>query len=164
MKEQQPALSVGSRNDAAMVTADLSVEQALDRLIDNHSAPPQPQVTQPELLPMLEPNVGVRVSLPSELSRFGAQWEGAGLVAVRDHQAASLRYRMPGHRVTVYVYDPRKVPVHRSLQQRLILNDPIYMGDWRGYKVAAKQHQGVGYAMATDLDDAQIAELIAAIH
>ena len=67
--------------------------------------------------------------------------------------------------MTVYVYDPSKVPVHRSLQRRLILNEPIYPGKWRGYTVAAKQNQGVGYAVATDMDDdSQIAELVTAIH
>ncbi len=181
--QNAPLAKVNPHPTPSVLSSDLGVEQALDRLIDYHSSPPQPQVTQPELLPALEPNVGVRVHLPEEFDRFGAQWEGAALVRVSNHQAASLRYRIPEpslmgkgsllapraagseHRVTVYVYDPSKVPVHRSLQRRLILNDPIYLGKWRGFTVAAKQNEGVGYAVATDIsDDSQIADLVRAIH
>lgn len=170
-------------SSASVMNPSLGIEHALDRLIDHHSSPPQPQVTQPELLPALEPNVGVRVHLPSSLARFGARWEGAALVPVSNHQAASLRYRIParrvlprsteypmvssaiGHRVTVYVYDPSKVPVHQSLQRQLVRDEPIYLGKWRGYTVAAKQNRGVGYAVATDIDDdSRIAELVTAIH
>ena len=98
------------------------------------------------------------------LDKFGAHWEGASLVSVRNHQAASLRYRMPGRRVTVYVYDPRKVSVHGSLPERLVGNAPVYVGEWRGYTVAAKENHGIGYAMASDLDDDTTAELLTEIH
>ncbi|MEN9577934.1 MAG: hypothetical protein RJA70_943 [Pseudomonadota bacterium] len=158
------SLAPGAATAAAVFSPDLNVEAALDSLIDYHSSPPEPQVTQQDLLPGFEQNVGVRVRLPADMARFGAQWEGANLIPMRNSQAASLRYRMPGHRVTLYVYDPRKVPVQDSLQQRLVLDQPIYLGEWRGYSIAAKQHRGVGYALATDLDDARITELITAIH
>lgn len=152
----------GSASAEATV-ANVDFEQALDQLIDNHSSPPRFQVTQPELVTAFEPNVGVRVRLPS-LAQYGAQWEGASLVAVSRHSAASLRYRMPGHRVTIYVYDPRKMQVRQHLKPRMLRNKPIYVGQWRGYSVAAKENKGVGYALAADLDDAATAELITAIH
>lgn len=156
---------VESAGDPKSITAraDLSVDQALDRLIDYHSAPPPAQVTSADELPLFDRDVGVRVHAPS-LDKFGARWEGASLVSVRNHQAASLRYRMPGRRVTVYVYDPRKVSVHGSLPRRLVGDAPVYVGEWRGYTVAAKENLGIGYAMASDLDDATTAELLTEIH
>lgn len=141
----------------------VNVDQALDRLIDYHSAPPPAEVTEADLLPTFERNVGVRVRAP-RLDKFGASWEGANLVSMRNSQAASLRYRMPGKRFTVYVYDPRKVPVHRSLERRMVHDHPVYVGEWRGYTVAAKENRGIGYAMASDLDDVMTTELLTEIH
>ncbi len=138
-------------------------EHALDRLIDYHSSPPNPQVTSPELLPSFEPTVGVRLKLPS-LAEYGARWEGASLVPVTNHQAAYLRYQMPGHRVTVYVYDAGKVRVHNQLERRIIREHPVYVGSWRGYTVAAKESRGIGYAMTADLDDQQLARMLTALH
>jgi anti-sigma factor RsiW len=146
-----------------VAAAQVTMEGALDRLIDYHSSPPESQVTEANLLPTFEPNVGVRIRAP-ELGAYGAHWEGASLVPVVNHQAAFLRYRMPGHRVTVYVFDPRKVPVHNHLERRVVGDDPIYIGQWRGYSVAARENRGVGYAMAADLDDQAITQLIRSIH
>jgi hypothetical protein len=42
-------------------------------------------------------------------------------------------------------------------------SEPVYERSWRGYSVAAKISQGVGYAVATDLDEARSAELVRAI-
>jgi anti-sigma factor RsiW len=148
---------------ATSIDGSAGIDQALDRLIDVHSAPPPAQVTNQELLPTLERDVGVRVHAP-QLDKFGASWEGANLIAVRNSQAASLRYRMPGRHFTVYVYDPRKVPVHQSLTRRMVHERPVYVGEWRGYTVAAKENAGIGYAMASDLDDVKTAELLTEIH
>jgi anti-sigma factor RsiW len=151
---------------ATLASAALGMEDTLDRLIDHHSSQPQPQVTEASLLPTFEPNVGVRIRLPS-LAQYGAHWEGASLVPVVNHQAASLRYSMPGHRVTVYVFDPRKLAVRRPLERLerpAVDPEPVYVGQWRGYSVAAKERRGVGYAMAGDLDDQEILRLISSIH
>lgn len=139
------------------------IEQALDRLIDHHSAPPAAQVTNLELLANFDRDVGVRVHAP-RLDKFGASWEGADLVKVRNSQAASLRYRMPGRRFTVYMYDPRKVSVSGNLERRMVRDHPVYVGEWRGYTVAAKENQGIGYAMASDLDDDMTAQVLTEIH
>lgn len=159
--EESSGLRTAQRLD--VVSASLGMEGALDRLIDYHSSPPLPQVTEPQLLPALEPNVGVRVQAP-RLEAYGATWEGASLVPLDKHQAAYMRYRMPGHRVTVYVYDPRKVPVHHPLEKRVIGSQPIYVGQWRGYSVAARENRGVGYAMAADLEAPELTQLISSIH
>jgi anti-sigma factor RsiW len=151
------------RAPVQLASASDGIEGALDRLIDYHSSPQEPQVTEANLLPTFEPNVGVKIRLPS---LNGAHWDGASLVSVVNYQAASLAYSMPGHRVTVYVFDPRRVPVRQPLERvarRVTGEEPVYVGQWRGYSVAAKERRGVGYAMTGDLDDQEILQMISSI-
>ena len=64
--------------------------------------------------------------------------------------------------MTVYVFDPRAVPLHTNkLKTRWIEQRAVYAGKLRGYSVAATESQhGVGYALATDLDDDESARLV----
>lgn len=142
----------------------LSPEEALDRMIDWHSAPPEPQVTRPELVPQLERDVGVRLPVVN-LARYGALWQGGSVVRVRDDRpAAYFRYRTTdNHRVTVYVYNPARIPLHASLEPRIVREQPVYEGYRRGYTIVAQLRRGVGYAVTTDLDEPSSAELVQAI-
>jgi hypothetical protein len=142
----------------------LSPEEALDRMIDWHSAPPEPQVTRPELVPQLERDVGVRLPVVN-LARYGALWQGGSVVRVRDDRpAAYFRYRTTdNHRVTVYVYNPARIPLHASLEPRIVREQPVYEGYRRGYTIVAQLRRGVGYAVTTDLDEPISAELVQAI-
>lgn len=141
-----------------------TLEGALDRLIDYHSAPPEPEVTSVELLPRLEPDVGVRMQLP-KLDAYGARWEGASLVPVRNNQrAASFRYQLPKNRVTLYVFNASRLRVEDSPHLQRETPQPVYFGQWRGYNVAAKETRGVGYALATDMDGPAVARMINDIH
>lgn len=144
--------------------ASLAPEDILDRMIDYHTAPPKPQVTEPKLLPELERDVGVRVPLPS-LVQYGAEWQGGSVVRVRrDQPAAYLRYRTRDHHsVTVYVYNASRIPLHAGLKPRMFREEPVYQGNWRGYSIAAQLRQGVGYAVTTDLDESRSAELVRTI-
>lgn len=144
--------------------ATLAPEDILDRMIDYHTAPPKPQVTEPKLLPELERDVGVRVPLPS-LVQYGAEWQGGSVVRVRrDQPAAYLRYRTRDHHsVTVYVYNASRIPLHAGLKPRMFREEPVYQGNWRGYSIAAQLRQGVGYAVTTDLDESRSAELVRTI-
>jgi anti-sigma factor RsiW len=137
-----------------------NVEQLVDELVKYHSEAPAPEVTQPTMVPGLEPRVGVPVRLPS---LHGAQWEGASVVPMRDRRAASLRYNLGNHRVTVYVYDSDRFRLRAMLEPRVVRNQPVYVGTRRGYSIAAREQRGVGYAVATDLDDRESAELVASI-
>jgi anti-sigma factor RsiW len=145
-------------------TAGLGPQELLDLFIDYHTAPPAPEVTEAKLVPELERDVGVRVPLPS-LAAYGAEWQGGSLVRVpRTQPAAYLRYRTrDAHRVTVYVYNATRIPLHASLERRIVREEPVYEGYWRGYSIAAQLRHGVGYAVATDLDEARSAELVRAI-
>ena len=145
-------------------TAAVEPEELLDRLIDYHSAPPEPMVTRPELVPQLERDVGVRMPL-TNLSQYGALWQGGSVVRVRaDRPAAYFRYRtMDDHKVTVYVYNASRLPLHAGLEPRMFREEPVYEGYRRGYTIVAQLRRGVGYAVATDLEEPISAELVQAI-
>lgn len=149
--------------EAATVTA--SVDRLIEELVDHHASPPAPEVTEPSMIGNLEPEVGVPVHLPS-LKQYGARWEGASVlpvkVAPKDLRAASLRYRLGGHRVTLYVYDSSRFPLRATLEPRVVRNMPVYVGQRRGYSIAAVEKRGLGWAVATDLTDRESAELVAA--
>ena len=39
----------------------------------------------------------------------------------------------------------------------------MYVGNLRGYSIGAASHRGVGYAVASDLNDSETAEIVAAL-
>jgi anti-sigma factor RsiW len=142
-----------------------SVEKLIDELVANHQRASGPQFTEPALLPQLEPEVGVPVREPN-FKPFGARWEGVSVVPVSNQRAASLRYRIAGHKLTVYVYDSSRMPFGKRLERRLVVRDePVYVGSRKGVSIAATERSnGVGYAVATDLNDVESAELVASIY
>lgn len=165
------ARAAGSTANASLagnggnVTA--TVDQLIDELVTHHVSPQKPEVTEPGLVQRLEPEVGVPVQLPPSLSQYGARWEGASVVPVaqtRAQRAASLRYDLGGHRVTLYVYNSQRFPLRATLEPRVIRNLPVYVGSRRGYSIAAVEKRGVGYAVATDLNDRESAELVATLY
>ena len=140
-----------------------NADQLLEELVDHHMNARGPQVTEPSLLSQLEPEVGVPVNLPS-LKAYGARWEGGSVVPVSNQHAASLRYTMGGRHVTLYVYNSSRVPIESRLKARTVRNEPVYVGSRRGVSIAATEHRGVGYALASDLNDDESAELVAAVY
>jgi len=154
---------VASASTRANFSTPASVEKLLEDLVANHERS-SPQFTEPTLLPQLEPEVGVPVKLPN-FKQYGARWEGVSVVPVSNQRAASLRYRLAGHKLTVYVYDASRVPVRTTLQQRLVRDEPVYVGSRHGVSIAATERSnGVGYAVATDLNKDESAELVASIY
>jgi hypothetical protein len=153
----------------------VALDEALDELIDYHSAPPPSQMTEAKLVPQMERDVGVRVHLPNfEGARWAAnkdlrslgmpQWQGATVVPVRNQRAAYFRYNVGGHWVTLYMYNSGRFPVHRKLEERVVRDLPVYVGERRGYSIAARERKGIGYAVATDFNGTDSAELVASIH
>jgi anti-sigma factor RsiW len=140
-----------------------NADRLLEELVDHHMNAQRPQVTEPALLSQLEPEVGVPLKLPS-LKDYGARWEGGSVVPVSNQHAASLCYRVDGHRVTLYVYNSSRVPIEVKLKPRVVRNEPVYVGSRRGVSIAATEHRGVGYAIATDLNDDESAELVASVY
>jgi len=138
-------------------------EQVLDELVSYHAAPPEPQITEPTLVAGLEPEVGVPVRLPA-LKQYGASWVGGGVVPMKNQHAALFRYRLSDHPVTVYVYNAGRVPLRGVLEPRVVHNQPVHVGERRGYSIAAVERHGVGYAVATDMNNDESAELVSTIY
>ncbi|MCC6646807.1 MAG: zf-HC2 domain-containing protein [Polyangiaceae bacterium] len=150
----------------------MPLDGILDELVALHAQPLPPEVTTPEEVRKFDPFVGVPVEAP-KLQPFGARWVGGRILPIQGSRTAVLQYSMgSGHRVTVYVYDPSRVSTAgrgltagaspRLSRSRMVRNVPVLVGHVRGYNVAATEKKGVGYALATDLDEPESAELVAA--
>lgn len=167
-KAPSPKATAAARTEArASVTPDvLSPEQILDQFVDYHVNPGTPAIMEPKLLRQLDPEVGVPVRFPELAKNYGARWEGGDVVRLplRGLNAASLRFQLDGHRVTLYVYNSERVPIQRRLRERSSYREPVYVGYKRGYSIAATERRGIGYAVATDLSDLESAELVASLH
>ncbi len=65
------------------------------------------------------------------------------------------------HRVSLYVFDSKRVPLHANrLKARHIGARNVYVGNMRGYSVAASERNGVGYVLTSDLPDDESAKLV----
>lgn len=151
---------------AASVTD--QADQLIDELLRVHARGGDdlsPSVAEPSLVGQLEPAVGVPVRAPS-LAQYGASWVSGTVVRVssRGQHAALLKYRLGDRRVSVYIYDASHYPLRARLEPRVVRDVPVYVGQRRGYSIAATERRGVGYAATADLDDQATAELIAAAY
>lgn len=145
--------------ETAQSDAAAGIDDVLEQLV-NHHVRGKPEITEPRLLPTYEDEVGVRLRVPS-LMQYGARWEGGSVVRFKNHHVASLRYRLGNDRVTVYLYDSRRVPIENRLQQRYVGNETVYVGTRRGYSIGVTNRRGIGCAVASDLSDAETAEITA---
>lgn len=148
---------------APVAAAMMNPEQVLDELVDYHAKPPEPEITEPTQVLNLQPEVGVPVRAPS-LKQYGASWVGANVVPMKNQHAAYLRYRISNHPVTIYVYDAHRVPLRGVLEPMVVHNQPVHVGERRGYTIAAREQHGIGYAVATDLNDEESAELVTTMY
>jgi anti-sigma factor RsiW len=166
-RADRPLVAEGSDGHSmASMQMQMTPEQVLDELVDYHAAPPKPEITEPNDALRLEPEVGVPVRLPA-MKQFGASWEGGGVVPIvpmKNQRAAIFRYRISNHPVTVYIYNAGRVPLRGVLEPRVVHNQPVHVGERRGYSIAAREQRGVGYAIATDLNDDESAELVSTIY
>jgi anti-sigma factor RsiW len=147
---------------AAAAATEMNVDQLLDDLVDRHIEPAPPAVIEPTELVRFEPEVGVPVKFPS-LQQYGARWVGGRVVPVRNQRAASLRFHLAGHRMTLYVFNSERFPLKNKLEARVVKNEPVYVGWKRGYSIATTDRHGVGYAIASDLDHEENAEMVASL-
>jgi anti-sigma factor RsiW len=159
-RQQEVSMPDVARSGAAEAAA-IGFDSLIDDLVALHAHPLPPETTDPDELQRFDPLVGVPVRKPT-FQPFGASFNGARVHAMRDRRAALLQYTVQGnHRVTVYVFDPRAVPMQATLlQPRLVHERPVYVGRLRGYSVAAAEKSGVGYAVASDLNDDQSTQLV----
>lgn len=137
------------------------VEDPLAELVWNHAQPLPPERTDEQGVRAFERYVGVPVR-PSQFERGGAHLVGARLLPVRHEHAAMLEYRVgqgaSAQRVSVFIYDPRKIQVGGpDLTPRSVGTSQVRVGRNGGYSVAVTQHGGVGYTLASDIDQDQLA-------
>jgi anti-sigma factor (TIGR02949 family) len=83
---------------------------------------------------------------------------GARLANIRDRQAAYFIYNTGGAKVSVFVFDPRDLPLE-ARRHRIAGDHDIYLDGDRGYHVALWRDRGLGYAVASDLDEEQMFQL-----
>jgi anti-sigma factor RsiW len=153
----------------ASVAEPFNLEKVLDDIVQQHlDDRSTPAVTEASLVEGLAPEVGVPVHAPN-LLQYGARWEGGSVVPLSAQKAtplkaASLRYRLAGHRMTLYVFNSEQLPLNSRFTKRVVRNEPVYVTWKRGISIAARDRRGVGYAVATDLGEDEGAEIVASLH
>ena len=177
-----PSFAVAATSARATAAANenaggVDFDALLDQLVAFHANPLPPDAKSPEELTKFDPWVGVPVkrSALTVLESMGAcapghpetcrgsSFAGGRIHPVRDARgAAALQYRLQGHRLTVYIFDPRVVRMGQThLRSRMVRQAPIYVGKMRGFSVAAAERSGVGYALASDLDEDKSIQMVA---
>jgi mycothiol system anti-sigma-R factor len=96
---------------------------------------------------------------PPQFHNEPATLRGGRLASIGDKQAAYLVYDMNGNRVSVFIFDSGDFPIeaHRKV---IIGNREVFFDQEHGYNVAMYRDRGVGYAIASDLDQEQMVKLV----
>lgn len=135
----------------------------LGDLVAEHSHPLPPERTDPSDVRALERYVGVPVKLPfsNANAKKKARLVGGRIMPLQSERAAMLQYEVEREgttpqRVSVFIYDPARI--HLDGEQMNAVGASM-VGRQNGYSVAVTQHNGVGYAFASDLDPELTAEL-----
>jgi anti-sigma factor RsiW len=140
-------------------------DDVLAQLVADHTQPLPPDSNEAA---RCERYVGVPLH-PSNFERGGARFVACRVVPLRSQRAAMLEFRVgPGDnapRVSMLVFDAQKIEVGTAnLTPRTMGTAEIRVGREKGYPVAATQHAGVGYLLASDLDPDSTAALAAMVY
>lgn len=84
---------------------------------------------------------------------------GARMSSVADKPAAYLIYDVNGDKVSVFVFDASDLPIE-TRKRTVIDNREVYFDQEHGYNVALFRDRGVGYAIASDMDQDQMVKLV----
>lgn len=161
----------GSERSAASTSmADLSMQNlsmqnnVVDFLVQHHASGRQSEMNERTDVSSLEPQLGFPVRAP-DLESYGVRFVGANMVPLDRARVAMLHYSLGGRRITLYMYDPMKVPLRGqvALQPRAVRDRAVFVGNRSGYAIAACEQHGVGYAVTSELSGDETAELVAAI-
>jgi anti-sigma factor RsiW len=138
-------------------------DDLLSDLVAEHSRPLPPERTDPNKVGELGQYVGVPVHV-STFHRPNSHFVGGRVLPVHQERAAMLQYEIQQggetRRVSVFVFDPRRIQVNaEDFTPRPVGTSEVRVGHANGYSVAVTQHAGVGYALASDMDERQTAEL-----
>lgn len=143
-------------------------DDVINQLVEMHSRPIRPETPDPKEVRAFEREVGVPVHVP-QLQNGNARFVGGRLLPMAGgERAAMLQYEVSRpnggvERVSVFIYDPRRVQIGSAdqLVPRSIGTAQVRVGQARGYSVAIAQHGSIGYAVASDLEDSS-AQFVAA--
>jgi anti-sigma factor RsiW len=158
----------GPRGVAGAARAGFIGNETLSDLLAEHSSPLPPERTNAKDMRSLERYVGVPVRAPAFKSPR-ARFVGGRLFNVQREHAAMLQYQLGDgrdgasvQRVTVFIYDPQRIRIASDgLSPRAVGTAEVHVGQAGGHSVAVTQREGVGYALATDLDPEASAQLAA---
>lgn len=145
--------------------ADVSMQNnVVDFLVQQHATSRGSELSEGADVARLEPQLGFPVRAPN-FESYGARFVGANMVPHDRTRVAMLHYSLGGRRITLYMYDPMKVPLRgqMALQPRAVRDRAVFVGNRSGYAIAACEQRGVGYAVTSELSGDEIAELVAAI-
>ena len=150
-------MAVAAAPTTRAASGPFGLDAMLDELLALHAHPFRPDTTDPDQLDDFDRLVGVRVRRPA-FQPLNPRFRGARVHPVSDRGAyLQLQYATgdaDGKRLTVYIFNPRVVPVRGTrLQPRYVRQRPVFVGHLRGYSVAALEEGGVGYAIASDTDE-----------
>jgi anti-sigma factor (TIGR02949 family) len=99
---------------------------------------------------------------PPTIDRRRAQLMGARLANLREHQAAYLRYRVGGDRVSVFIFDSGSMPPTGLRQKRERAGRTnIRWHQLRGYSVGYFASGGTGYVVTSEMEPDRLVKLIA---
>lgn len=159
-----------SRGPIAKSTAGSSVraglgDDLLADLVAEHSRPLPPERTDTQGVKDMGQYVGVPVR-PANLQqrRANVHFVGGRVLPVHQERAAMLQYTVlqgtETRRVSVFIFDPRRIQVNDAeLTPRSVGTAQVRVGHANGYSVAVTQNDGVGYALASDMNEADTVEL-----
>jgi mycothiol system anti-sigma-R factor len=89
-----------------------------------------------------------------------ASLRGGRLANIRDRQAAYLVYDYAGgNKVSVFVFDPSNIELF-ARRKAMVGQREVYLDEERGYNVAVFRDRGVGYAIASDLAENEVLNLV----
>jgi anti-sigma factor RsiW len=150
------------------IGAGFSNDELVNQFVDVHRRPMRPETPDPKEVRAFEREVGVPVHVP-QLEK-NARFVGGRLLPVPGgERAAMLQYEVAQanggvQRVSLFIYDPRRVQIHGAdeLPPRSVGTAQVRVGHAHGYSLAVAQHGAVGYAVASDLEDASAQYAIAA--
>ncbi len=153
---------------SARLGAGFSNDELVNQFVDVHRRPIRPETPDPKEVRAFEREVGVPVHVP-QLEK-NARFVGGRLLPVQGgERAAMLQYEVAQanggvQRVSVFIYDPRRVQIHgaEQLAPRAVGTAQVRVGRAHGYSLAVAQHGSVGYAVASDLEDSSAQYALAA--
>jgi anti-sigma factor RsiW len=88
---------------------------------------------------------------------------GARISHLGNRDAGQIVYRVEGSQLTVYVFDPSGWEVSAPSQRHQMIDGrEVYLAERAGYSVAIYRDRGVGYALASDLDEDSLLAVVAA--